>query len=106
MSAALAKTIGHVEIILRNAIHDELTLWRQSLRRAFPGQTRRRVIQDAVEVLHLSRNRLAHHEPMFNRPIADINLTALELAGWICPVSKSWIERHCSLGRVLGRRPA
>ncbi|WP_250036028.1 hypothetical protein [Paractinoplanes maris] len=174
LSAALATTIGHVEVVLRNAIHDNLTawsirrfdeprwyldpggllqprqaeviriarqrvrrhrsldetpgsvvaelpfgfwrvllaahydesLWRQMLFKVFPGQRRRRVVQDAVEVLHLSRNRLAHHEPMFNRPVDDIRLTALELAGWICPVSGSWIERHCSVRSVLSRRPA
>ncbi|MBU2669813.1 Abi family protein [Actinoplanes bogorensis] len=173
ISAALAATIGHVEVILRNAIHESLTvwsarefsepkwyldaghllqaraiddirvaqrravrdrrhnetpgrvvaelslgfwkyllanhydatLWRQALHEAFPGQERRRVIKDAIEVLHLSRNRIAHHEPMFNRPLADIQFTALELAGWICPVSRAWIERRCSVSSVLARRP-
>ncbi len=172
LSASLGTTIGHVEVVLRNAIHESLTawstrrfdeprwyldpgglfqsrqidaihvaqqrvtrhgrhtetpgrvvaqlpfgfwrvmlagqydttLWRQSLYHAFPGQRRRRVIQDAVEVLRLSRNRLAHHEPMFNRPIADIHVTALELVGWICPISRNWIERHSSVLQVLGRR--
>jgi hypothetical protein len=56
--------------------------------------------------VHLSRNRIAHHEPMFNRPLLDIHLTALELVGWICPVSKAWIERRCPVRRVLERRPA
>ncbi|WP_250009627.1 hypothetical protein [Actinoplanes sp. M2I2] len=174
VSAALAATLGHVEVVLRNALHESLTnwseaefaeskwyldaggllqaravkdirvareragrngrrsetpgrvvaelnfgfwryllasyydatLWRQALYEAFPGQARRRIIQDAVEVLHLSRNRLAHHEPMFNRPVDDIRITALELAGWICPVSRTWIERRCSVSRLLGRRPA
>ena len=172
LSAALATTIGHVEIVLRNAIHDNLTawstrqfsdprwylnpggllqprqveaiqlarqranrfgryetpgrvvaeltfgfwrvllaahydgtLWRQTLYRCFPGQRQRRVVQEAVEVLHLSRNRMAHHEPMFNRPIGDIYTIALELTGWICPESKSWVQRHSSVNRVLARRP-
>ena len=174
LSAALATTIGHVEVILRNAIHENLTgwstrrfaeprwyldaahlfdprttddirtarrravrhgrqaetpgrvvaelnlgfwrfllanhydatLWRETLHLAFPGQARRRIIRDAVEVLHLSRNRLAHHEPMFNRPIDDIYVTAMELAGWICPVSRAWIVRHCQTAATLGRRLA
>ncbi|MCY1141807.1 Abi family protein [Actinoplanes sp. Pm04-4] len=173
VSVALAATIGHVEVILRNAIHQNLTswstqrfaeprwyldsgglleprqtavirrarqravqygrytetpgrvvaelpfgfwrflltgqydttLWRQSLFHVFPGQRQRRAIQDAVEVLHLSRNRIAHHEPMFNRPIADIQVTALTLTEWICPVSRKWVERRCSVNQVLGRRP-
>jgi hypothetical protein len=169
VSAALATTIGHVEVVLRNAIHENLsswstrrfgeprwyldpgrllqprqadvvrgvrrrlrgrespghvvaelslgfwryllanhydaTLWRQTLHQVFPGQADRRIIQDAIEVLHLSRNRVAHHEPMFNRPIADIRFTALELVGWVCPVSRNWIERRCSVSRILSSRP-
>jgi Abi-like protein len=173
MSGALTTTIGHVEVVLRNAIHENLTewstrrfgeprwyldagnllqprdredirvarrratrqgrrtetpggvvaelnlgfwrvllanhydttLWRQALYRAFPHQSQRRIIQDAVEVLHRSRNRLAHHEPMFNRPIDDIHIIAMELAGWICPVSRAWIERHCRAAAVQRRRP-
>ncbi len=174
VSAALGATIGHVEVVLRNAVHENLTewsvrrfgepkwyldvgrllqqravedirvarqrarrggqrtetpgrvvaelnlgfwryllashydgtLWRQTLHEVFPGQSRRRIIHDAFEVLHLSRNRLAHHEPMFNRPIADIRITALALAGWVCPVSRGWIERRCSVESLLRRRPA
>lgn len=73
--------------------------------RAFPGQRRRRVIHDAVEVLHRSRNRIAHHEPMFNRPVADIHAAAVGLAGWICPISSVWIARHSRTAAVLRDRP-
>jgi hypothetical protein len=172
LSAALVTTIGHVEVVLRNAIHDNLTdwsarrfgeprwyrdpgrllqtraaedirvarlratrhsraetpgrvvaelnlgfwrfllanhydrtLWRDTLYRAFPGQSRRRTVHDAVQVLQLCRNRLAHHEPIFNRPVTDIHTTALDLVGWICPVSRAWVERHCATAATLGRRP-
>ena len=70
----------------------------------FPGQARRHVY-DAVEELHLTRNRLAHHEPVFNRPIADIHPRALDIAGWICPVTRSWIERHSRTDALLRARP-
>jgi hypothetical protein len=173
VSAALATTIGHVEIVLRNAIHQNLagwsarrfgeprwyldpghllqprqadiirvaqqrarrqgngaetpgrvvaelplgfwhfllanhydtTLWRQTLHEAFPGQRQRRIIYDAVAVLHRSRNRIAHHEAMFNRPVGDIRLIALEVASWICPVSRTWSERGCRVPAVQRRQP-
>ncbi|MFF5292855.1 Abi family protein [Paractinoplanes globisporus] len=173
LAAALATTLGHVEVVLRNAIHQNLTawstrrfgeprwyrdaghllhsrhadairvaqlrvsqhgrrtetpgrivaelsfgfwrflltshydttLWRQTLHQVFPGQRRRRVIHDAVEVLHLARNRIAHYEPMFNRPIADIQAIALEVTDWICPVTRAWIERQCRTAAVLRDRP-
>lgn len=174
VSAALATTIGYVEVVLRNAMHDNLTtwstreygeprwyldpghllqtrttedirvarqharrrgrqpetpgrvvaelnfgfwrfllsnqydttLWRYSLYRAFPGQVRRRSVHEAVDLLRLARNRLAHHEAMFNRPIEDIQFTALELAGWICPATRSWIAEHSRAGALLADRPA
>nr|WP_296066317.1 Abi family protein [uncultured Actinoplanes sp.] len=172
LSAAVAKTIGHVEIILRNALHETLvdwsakrfgderwyldpgrylqpratediraarrratqtgrsetsgrvvaelnlgfwrfllakhydeTLWRSALYRAFPGENRRRVIHDAATVLHLCRNRVAHHEPIFNRPIGDIRFAVLALADWICPVGRAWIERRCRIEAAWMERP-
>jgi hypothetical protein len=84
--------------------HYDRTLWRNCLFRAFPGQGRRRV-HDAVQRLHHARNRLAHHEPMFNRPIAHLHQDALDVAGWICPITRSWIERHSRTTAVLLRRP-
>jgi hypothetical protein len=172
VSAALATTVGHVEVLLRNAMHENLTawsirqfaeprwyldvghllqpramsdvrlarqravrggrqgelpgrvvaelslgfwrfllanhydrtLWRTTLHEVFPGRSRR-VVRDAVEVLHLARNRMAHHEPMFNRPVADIHAAAIALAGWICPIAGAWVERHCRVASVLRDRP-
>jgi hypothetical protein len=80
------------------------TLWRGALYRAFPGQSRR-VVYDAASVLHLCRNRIAHQEPIFNRPVADICFAALSLADWICPVSRVWIERQSRIETVLRERP-
>ena len=87
------------------ANHYDGTLWREALYRAFPGQPYRRIVYDATEVLHLCRNRLAHREPIFNRPVEDIHFTALALADWICPVSRAWIERHCLTLPTLVQRP-
>ncbi|XVV14238.1 hypothetical protein ACQP2X_07800 [Actinoplanes sp. CA-131856] len=170
ISAALGVTSGHVEVLLRNAMHDELvvwstqrfgeprwyldpghllqsraltdirsarqrvarhgrpetpgrvvaelnlgfwrfllashydrTLWRECLHRVFPGRARRQV-HDAVERLHLARNRLAHHEPMFNRPVAEIHATAVGVAAWICRTSGAWIESHSRTVSLLGGR--
>ncbi|BCJ45960.1 hypothetical protein GCM10010168_49080 [Actinoplanes ianthinogenes] len=58
-----------------------------------------------MQQLHEARNRIAHHEPMFNRPIADLRQTALHLVGWICPVTRDWIEQRCRVPEVLSGRP-
>ncbi|MBM0279829.1 Abi family protein [Micromonospora tarensis] len=171
ISAALGTTIGHVEVLLRNALHEELTawslrrygepawyldpggvlsdegrrdvvkarsratrdgrletpgrvvaelnlgfwrfllatrydgsLWRGCLHRAVAGQ-RRRTVHAAVSRLHEARNRMAHHEPMFNRPVADLRQSAVEVAGWLCPVTRDWIDAGCRLLPLLADRP-
>ncbi len=171
ISAALGTTLGHVEILLRNALHGELTawslrhhdeprwyldpgsvltdegrrdvlkarsratrdghpetpgrvvaelnlgfwrfllatrydatLWRSCLHRAVSGQQRRRV-HEAVSRLHQARNRMAHHEPMFNRPVGDLRATAVEVAGWLCPITRDWIDTGCRVLPLLAERP-
>ena len=171
VSAALGTTLGHLEVLLRNALHRELTawstrqhgeprwyldsggvffteahqdiskargratfqgrqetpgrvvaelnfgfwryllatrydgtLWRKCLHRAFPRQPRKPVAK-AVGRLHEARNRMAHHEPMFNRPVAELRATALTVAGWICPVTRGWIESQCRVPQLLANVP-
>jgi len=171
LSAALGATLGHVEIRLRNAMHQELTSWSalrhgdprwyfdpsgtlfppeladiaKARRRATrtgraetPGRViselslgfwkfllarrydrglwhpclhrvfRRRprpVVFDAVDQVHRARNRLAHHEPMFDRPVPALLGTALRVVEWICPVTREWIEDDCRVPEVLAARP-
>lgn len=174
VSGALGTTLGHLEVLLRNAMHDALTtwstarhgeprwyldpgglltadaardvdtarrratrdgrpetsgrvvaeltfgfwrylvasryertLWLDCLRQAFPelrGRGMRRDVSNAVRDLHLARNRMAHHEPMFNRSINDLRTEALRVAGWICPVSRLWIDAQCRVPQLLASR--
>lgn len=86
----------------------ERTLWLGCLRQAFPelrGRGMRRDVNDAVHELHLARNRMAHHEPMFNRPVSELRATALRVAGWICPVTRDWIDARCRVPQLLASRP-
>lgn len=172
VSAALGTTLGHLEVLLRNAMHDALTtwstarhsepwwyldpgrllsaesaadivkarsratrdgrqempgrvvaelnlgfwrfllarrydrgLWHPCLHRAFPRQ-RRSTVHDAVKALHDARNRMAHHEPMHHRPVAELRASAVQVAGWICPVTRDWIDARCQVPRLLAARPA
>lgn len=171
VSAALGITLGHLEVLLRNALHEQLTrwtidrfdeprwyldpagvlsprsiddiavararatcngdretpgrvvaeltfgfwsfllarrhdrgVWHPCLNRAF-RRRRRSDVHDAVKRLNDARNRLAHHEPMFNRPIDDLRTTALEVAGWICPITRDWIDGGCRVPQLLATRP-
>jgi hypothetical protein len=171
VSAALGTTLGHLEVLLRNAMHRELTewstrqnsearwyldpgqvftpearrdiakarervtrngreetpgrvvaelpfgfwrfllatrydgtLWRWCLHRPF-GRRSRREIYGAVQELHGARNRMAHHEPMFNRRLEELRATVVQVAEWICPVTATWIAEGCRVQQVLADRP-
>jgi hypothetical protein len=86
----------------------ERTLWIPCLRSAFPrirGRGMRRDVHDALAQLHILRNRIAHHEPIHNRPLEHLHQTALAVAGWVCPNTQRWIEARSPVGLVLMLRP-
>jgi hypothetical protein len=82
----------------------ERTLWLPCLRDAFPGirgQGMRRDVHDAMRDLHLLRNRIAHHEPIHNRPLGELHAAALTTAGWICPTTRGWIAARSRVPALL-----
>lgn len=172
ISAELGATLGHLEVLLRNAMHQELTawsaarfdephwyldpghilgpetradiakarsravrgqrpetpgrvvaelslgfwryllsrqydrsLWHPCLHRPF-GRRPRHLVHDAVARLHEARNRMAHHEPMFNRPLSVLQEDALRVALWLCPVGAEWIADRCGVAGLMDCRPA
>lgn len=99
-------TLGFWRYLL--ASRYERTLWLPCLRAAFPGlrgRGMRRDVNDAVRDLQLLRNRIAHHEPIHDRPLPALHATAMRVAGWVCPVSQRWIESRCRVNLLLSARP-
>ena len=76
----------------RRANYDR-TLWRPALHRAFPGRNRKEV-QRKLYSLRGLRNRVAHHEPIFNRDLNKDHDELMEVVGWISSDVRVWIERH------------
>jgi hypothetical protein len=81
------------------------TLWRTCLWRAFPGQGLRRVVHDRLADLHRLRNRIAHHEPIHNRPLDDLHRITLTVARWVCPDTRRWMEASSDVEPLLAVRP-
>jgi hypothetical protein len=81
------------------------SLWRTCLWRAFPGQGLRRRVHDGLAQLHLLRNRIAHHEPIHNRPLQELHQTALTVASWVCPETGGWIEGRSTIEFLFAERP-
>ena len=78
----------------------ETTLWRPALHKAFPGRPRRSV-QQRLDRLRQLRNRIAHHEPIFNRNLGEDYENLLEAVGWISEDVRTWVEAHSILPETL-----
>lgn len=84
----------------------DMTLWRPALYKAFPNSRRSRVdTHRPLDYLRTLRNRIAHHEPIFNRHLAMDFESILEVAGWICPQTSEWINHHSRVSELLVRGP-
>ena len=81
----------------------EMTLWRPGLRRAFAHRTPLTRIHayQPLNALRKLRNRIAHHEPIFARPLLEDHQRILEVTGWISPGARTWIERHSRVPMLL-----
>ena len=84
----------------------EVALWRPALRKAFPhARLNRKSAHQTLDELRKLRNRIAHHEPIFQRNLSS-DWTAIEtVLGWICPVTRDWVVHHSRVVALL-QQPA
>ena len=77
----------------------ESSLWTQCLRHAFPGlqPQRRSLVFSSVHESHVLRNRIAHHEPIFNRDLRADSQRIFSVLEWIDVTPSIWAR---SLSRV------
>jgi abortive infection bacteriophage resistance protein len=83
-------------------------LWRKSLYKAFPNRpkgTMRKHVGPIIHGLHLLRNRIAHHEPVFDRALRKDHTNILMLIDWICPVTSTWVSHHSRFNTTFEHRP-
>lgn len=80
----------------------EMTLWRPALFRAFPyNKQKRSDIHKPFNYLRTLRNRIAHHEPIFNRHLEKDYQSIIEVTEWICPKTADWIKHHSRVEELL-----
>ena len=107
VSAAFYGPLQAVEVALRNAMHRELSRcyglhWYDEPRTGLDGpRLSRKAAHAPLDYLRTLRNRIAHHEPIFNRHLAKDHERILEVAGWLSPPIRTWIERHSRLPALL-----
>lgn len=91
--------------------HDD-HIWRRHLRSVFPGlplplsiEGGRTLLFGQCERLRKLRNRVAHHEPIFNHPILELNLLVADLVRMRCPHTQQWLTEWEQLGSTYSVKP-
>jgi hypothetical protein len=81
-------------------------LW-PDLASAFAGapDRRRETVEDPVARLHELRNRIAHHQRIWNRDLAARYADVLLVAGYLDADLPAWIARSCAVPALLRARP-
>ena len=85
-------------------------LWIPILQECFPhldGQVgiRREIVEHYLQKLWFLRNRIGHHEPIFDRNIRE-DLSAIDsLLGWISPDVRNWTLGQRRVESILLARP-
>lgn len=87
-------------------------IWDQHLRRAMPNldpakpvATLRHSIYGDLERVRLLRNRIAHHEPIFARALADDYQTILALVKYRCTVTAAWMDSNQTAMGCIAAKP-
>lgn len=80
----------------------EMTLWRPALYKAFPYSKRKRAdTHKPLDFLRTLRNRIAHHEPIFNRHLEKDYQSIIEVTKWISPKTADWIIHHSRVDELM-----
>jgi hypothetical protein len=79
--------------------HYDATLWRQSLYRAFPssGGRSRKLVHGRFNAIRRFRNRIAHHEPIFQLHPIQRHQEIIEAISWMCRPTSQWALHHSRL---------
>ncbi|MBU1174011.1 MAG: hypothetical protein KKH72_01310 [Alphaproteobacteria bacterium] len=78
-------------------------VWRRALNKGFraSGGKKRVVVHGRMNMLRRFRNRVAHHEPIFQHNLQTVHDEILEAIGWMCPDTSNWVAFNSRVPAVL-----
>jgi hypothetical protein len=90
----------------------DVRLWGSHLRRVMPNldpaktvSALRLAIYRDLERVRRLRNRIAHHEPIFTRPLADDYKTIQTLIAGRCAVTAGWLDGNQHATAIIAAKP-
>lgn len=117
--AASLPTTGKIIAELKFAFWETLftagqdsRIWNAHFRACFPGAPTAQSIAQCratahadLRIIRLLRNRIAHHEPIFTRNIADDYQRIHDMIAWRNQVAAAWMDGKQSVLAVLAAKP-
>lgn len=85
----------------------DATIWRGSLHKAFlsGGGKPRSVVHGRFNAIRRFRNRIAHHEPIFHRPLETTHSEIIEAIGWMCRSTAAWADHNSHFNSIFATKP-
>lgn len=83
--------------------------WRYNLLKVFPGKANERdrlAMSEMCDRMLVLRNRVAHHEPIFQLDLVSLKAELDELIGGMCPAGAHYSKTTCTFAAVWAARPA
>lgn len=81
----------------------DATLWRHTLHKGFRASgsgKKRSEVHGRFNALRRLRNRVAHHEPIFHKPLLQLHTETIEAIGWMCKHTSAWAAHHSRFDEV------
>lgn len=66
---------------------------------------KRKIIFDNLEKIRIFRNRIAHHEPIFNRPLNDDYKTIESIVSFRCSTTSDWLKNIEKVKEKITNKP-
>ncbi len=80
-------------------------LWGPYLRRALPNYSGTRAnIHGELEEIRLLRNRIAHHETVFNKNIAELHYSIIRITSFVNSEAGIWLDKNSRVDAVLKKK--
>lgn len=85
----------------------ERLLWIRGMHHSFPGAAnkRRADVHDLVERLRRWRNRIAHHQAIFDKSPTKKHQEVLALIQWVCTDTAAWVSSISKVPEIINLRP-
>ena len=82
------------------------TIWRSACHKAFSsaGGKKRSQVHGRLNAIRRFRNRIAHHEPIFQKDIELLHAEIIEATGWMCISTSQWSDHHSRTIKILNSK--